>query len=145
MLEGDLQIVLQIGAALPLPAPAPGTRAEKVGEDVPEDVAETAETGGLAAAHPFRDMTELIVLRPFDPVAEHRVGLGGILELLLGGGVSGISVRMVFQRDLAVGLLDFVFRGTAGNAQGLVVIRCRQSIDSSCPVCPVAVRFGGEA
>ena len=44
----------------------------------------------------------------FSRVGEHRVGLGRFLELLLGRLVARVAVRVVLQRQLAVGALDFL-------------------------------------
>ena len=55
-------------------------------------------------------------------VAQHLVGLAGLLELLLGRMVAGIAVRMVLQRLLAVGALQFLIAGVARDAQNLVII-----------------------
>ena len=66
--------------------------------------AETAESaGGLKA--------ELVVLLAFLRVVEHLVGLGGLLEFLLGFLVAGVAVGVVFDGYLAVGGLDLVVRG----------------------------------
>ena len=66
--------------------------------------AETAESaGGLKA--------ELVILLALLRVMEHLVGLGGLLEFLLGFLVAGVAVGVVFDGYLAVGGLDLVVRG----------------------------------
>ena len=54
-------------------------------------------------------------------VAEHVVGLGDLLELLLSAGLL-VLVRVVTQRLTAVGPLDLLVRRTAGQAQRLVIV-----------------------
>ena len=47
-----------------------------------------------------------IVFAPLISIAEDLVGVGDVVELLLRVFVSGVSVRMVLQRQLSVGLLN---------------------------------------
>ena len=51
-------------------------------------------------------MAEAVVEVPLVGVGEHRVRLGRLLELFLGGVVAGIAVGVVLQRQLAVRALD---------------------------------------
>jgi hypothetical protein len=114
-LEGDLEVVAQVGAAPRTAAPA----AEAVAE--PEDVAEAAEdvaevgehrrVEALARALVHAGVTEAIVGRALVAVGEDGVGLGRFLELLLGGVVAGIAIGVVLERQLAVGALDLPVRG----------------------------------
>jgi hypothetical protein len=55
-------------------------------------------------------------------VAQHLVGLAGLLELLFGGVVAGVAVRMVLERLLAIGALQLLVAGVARNAQDFVII-----------------------
>jgi hypothetical protein len=55
-------------------------------------------------------------------VGEDRVGLGGLLELLLGLLVAGIAIRVVLERQLAIRALDFLLGGGPRNAEDLVVV-----------------------
>jgi hypothetical protein len=41
-------------------------------------------------------------------VAQHLVGLAGLLELLFGRVVAGVAVRMVLERLLAIGALQLL-------------------------------------
>ena len=79
--------------------------------------AEPAESAALRAVE-----AELVVLLTLLGVVQHLVSLGGLLECLLGCLVAGVAVGVVFDGQLAVGLLDVVFRGVLGDAQYLVVI-----------------------
>jgi hypothetical protein len=67
-------------------------------------------------------MTVLVVLSTLLGVGEDLIGLGSLLEALLGLLVALVLVGMVLYSLLAEGLLDLDFRGVAVNAQYLVVI-----------------------
>lgn len=64
-------------------------------------------------------------------VAEHVVGLGDLLELLLSAGLL-VLVRVVTQRLTAVGPLDLLVRRTAGQAQRLVEILDAKTREKLC-------------
>ena len=55
-------------------------------------------------------------------IREHVVGLGDLLEALLGLLVARIAVRVVLARQLAVGLLDLLVGGVLADPEGLVVV-----------------------
>src|SRR5439155_19070731 len=59
---------------------------------------------------------------PLLGVGQHGVGLGGLLELLFGRFVAGISVRVVFHRELAVRALDVAVARRPRDTQNLVVV-----------------------
>ena len=86
--------------------PASEAAAEHIGE-VAEDVAEVhaGEVAGLTA---HSGVAELVVTRLLVGIAQHIVRLRGLLELLLGFLVAGISVGVVLHGLLAVGLLYLV-------------------------------------
>src|SRR5699024_696783 len=110
-------------------APKP---AEAAAEDVPEDVpqvhpAKAAEAAGSAAlagrvvgVHPRK--AKLVVALALFRVGQDLVGLVDLLEFFLGGLVAGVVVRVVFQRQLTVGLLDLLVRGCLGYPQDLVIV-----------------------
>ena len=60
----------------------------------------------------------LLLLR----IGEHLVGLGGLLELLLGIGIVAVYVRVEFPGDPAEGFLDLGVGRVPGHAQDLVVV-----------------------
>ena len=64
-------------------------------------------------------MTELIVGRTFLGIGEHFIGLLGLLELLFGGLVIRIAVRMQLHGEAPVSLLDVGFRRIARQFQTL--------------------------
>ena len=55
-------------------------------------------------------------------IAEHFIGLGGLLELLLTLGVVLVDVGMVLPRQLAVGFLDLLEVCVALDSQHVVVV-----------------------
>ena len=122
--------------ARPLEAEAgkAATLARKVGV---EEVAEIAESGGLAGApaglrlvlasklllalDPLPVGAELIILRPFLGIAEHFVGLVDQLEAVRSLGVF-VDVRVILARQPAVGGLDLLLGRGARDAEGLVIV-----------------------
>ena len=133
LLERQRDRRLQVAAALGhgLRAHAAAAPAARGVEDPGQDVREGAEVGpggaaagGSAAAErpgPAEDAAAAVVALALLRIAEHVVGLGDLLEALLGAGVL-VRVRVVLARELAVGLLDLVLRGLAVDAQRLVVV-----------------------
>ncbi len=53
-------------------------------------------------------------------VGEDLIGLRGLLELLLGGRVVRVDIRVQFAGKTAKGLLDVLLGGVAGHAEHLV-------------------------
>ena len=120
LVEGDRDLRLEVGAALGAraSAAAPGRRRRRappneVGEDVAHrggvevEVAEAAEAAAGPAAG-REGAAAAVVLLALLGVAEHVVGLGDLLEALLGLLVAGVAVGVVLARELAVGLLDLL-------------------------------------
>ena len=128
VLQRYLHVVAEIGAAPGLPPAAPPRPAahelaEQVVEHVGEAGAEVEAGGAGAAARAIEGgVTEAVVGRALLLVGEHVVGLGNLLELLLGDLVIRIAVRMVLHRELAIGLLEVVLAGIAGGAEKVVVV-----------------------
>src|SRR5216683_3154999 len=107
-----------------------------------EDVAQVAQvleadppaagpspTGATGATEPAEARTEhlpkVVVLLAGLGVAQHVVGVGDLLELLLGRRVAGVGVRVVLLRQLAVGLLDVGLGRALLDAEGGVVVLVR--------------------
>ncbi|MNL11727.1 hypothetical protein D3C87_1325730 [compost metagenome] len=129
VVERQVQIEAQVGAPL---GTAPPARTGALGRAAPEegleDVAEAAEplealeAGPARAEAPLRGgVAELVVALALLGIREDLVGLGELLEALLGPGLL-VDVRVVLARQLAVALLQLVVRGALGNAEDLVVI-----------------------
>jgi len=78
----------------------------------------------LKAARPGPDalVAELIVHLPALIVPEDLVGFGCLLELLLRTLVIGVSVRVILDRELTVGLLNLVLRCISIDAKDLIAI-----------------------
>jgi len=122
---------------------APEAATTERAEDVLEDVAEAGEaleaaTGAAgAAAQPV--VAVGVVCRALVAVAQHLVGLGGLLELLFAVRIVTVHVGMVLTGKLAVGLLYLLGVGVARDSKDLVVVtfhsyRSPTSSDSSCAV-----------
>jgi len=124
----QVEVFAEVGATLGARA-SPATAAEEVAEaeELPEEVAEILEDGGIesgrtssAAAH--SSVPEAVIQRSLLTIGENCVRFGEFLELLFRVRVVGVAVRMVRHRQLAVRTLDLHIGSRAGNAQHLVII-----------------------
>ena len=125
IVEVDLEVVPQVGAALSsAPAAAPRPTAEvPAPEDVPEQVAEqireaaeVAEVGASGHTDPDALVAEAVVAGSLLGVREHRIGLGDLLEALLGLGIVRVAVGVALQSEPAVGLLELGVADTSVDA-----------------------------
>ena len=128
LLERNAQIVSKISSARGAASPTPAkdvAEAEDVTEP-PEDVAEVGEDRrvhiGATSGAGDPGVTELVVAPSLLFVREDSVGLGGLLEVLLRGGITGIPVWVVLQRQLAIRALDGARVGRLRHAEHLVVV-----------------------
>lgn len=88
-------------------------------------LAETAEAAEAACACRARINARLavaVISRTFLGIREHGIGFAHLLELFLSGLVAVVAVRVVLHRQTAIRLFDFVFRGTAGYSEYLVIV-----------------------
>ena len=129
VVEGDLEVVPEVGAALTAPAAtaaAPTAPAEDVSEEIVEQVPEVAEVleagARMAARSADTGVAELVVARLLLRIGEHGVCLGDLFEALLGLGIIRITVRVTFHRELAVGLLEVALGDATVDAEHLVVV-----------------------
>ena len=99
-----------IGPPRPPPKPNAAAAEERV-EDVGEG-AEALEVRRVAAGAQAL-VAVAVVGRAALGVGEHLVGLGRLLELLLGLGVVGVDVGVQLAREPAEGLLDLGLVGAA--------------------------------
>lgn len=125
-LEFQRDIFAQIGTALGTAAPA-GSAAEKISEaeKVPEDFADVLEDRGIESARSraaYCGMSEAVVRGTLVGVRQDRVGLAAFFEFFFGIGIIRIAIRMELQRQLAIGALDLLFVGFAGNPKYFVVV-----------------------
>ena len=96
--------------------------------------ARPSRTSRTSPRHPiFRIEAVLIVHLLLLRIAQNVVGFLDFLEMLLGGFVAGIQVRMMLARELPVGLADFIRVGAAIDTQRFVVVRssCHKQIKNS--------------
>src|SRR5205085_6298862 len=119
------------------PALRGGAPAARRGTAAAEHVAEAEEVAEyvLDAAEPLRapagragrrsgdsGVAEAVVARALLGVGEDGVGLGRLLELLLGLVVAGVLVRVVADCELAVGAPDFRLVRAPAHAEDFVVV-----------------------
>src|SRR5258706_1988376 len=118
LLQRDLEVVAQVGAAEHGRASAAGAAAEDLAEDVAEDVAEAAHAGGARAGRMRIDagVAELVVGRALAGVGENLVGLLRLLEVVLRLRVVRIAVRVPLHRQPAISLLEVLLRSVAVDA-----------------------------
>src|SRR5699024_2128610 len=132
LLEAQRGLGLHVGAAPGLGGgPASAASAEQPAEQVAEPLAAPGlaeqvtdvEVSGPAAALGTVGAPEqrpgVVVLLAFGLVGQDVVGLGDLLEPLLGCGVALIGVGVVLSREFAVGLLDLVLRRRLRNPEDL--------------------------
>ena len=67
-------------------------------------------------------MSVAVVDGPLVGVVQHLVSLAGLFELFFGRAIAGVAVRMIFKRQPAVGALQLLVTGLAGDAQYFVVV-----------------------
>jgi len=97
--------------------------AEEIAEDVAEltvDVVDVGESFEPALSH--AGLPAEVVGLALLGVAEHGVGFGDFLELLLRLLVARIAVGVVLERELAVSLLDLVLRSRAADSEDFIVV-----------------------
>ncbi len=100
-------------------SPTTEERVEQIAEPATgEHVAEVRTTGGRTNA----GLPETVVTGSRVGVAEHLVGLGDLLETLLGDRVTRVGVGVQLARLLAIRLLDLVGSCGSRDTEQLVVI-----------------------
>ena len=127
-IDGGAYICPAHGAALRA-SRGPPASAEHAPEEIAEDIVhihaaeiEALEAAVAASALFKRGVAELVILCPLLRIAEDRVGLRGLLELLRRLLVSRIHVRVIFLRELPVCLLQCRFVRIFVDAQHLIII-----------------------
>ncbi len=120
--KGDGQVFADVGAALRARAPSSASSrvAEQIAEaeHLSEQVAEVhllETTLPLSAAAVGKGVVaKAVVGGALLLIAEHGVRLAALLEALLGLIVARVAVRVILQRQLAIGALDFDIARTCG-------------------------------
>ena len=136
--QGDLQIVAQIGAALATLGSSATSTAKKLFEDAAaaaatttkyftEDVkricpSETASAGRRARSVGKCSMPVAIVGCALLVIGEDVVGFSKLFKLLLRLMIVRILIRMILDRELAIGLLDLRSIRIPGDTQHFVII-----------------------
>ncbi len=122
--QGD--VLTKIGTALGTAAPA-RTAAEEISETekVSKDLADILKDRGIEstrsrAAH--GRMAKAVVRRPLVRVRQNGVGFAAFFEFLFGVRIIRIAIRMKLQRQFAIGALDLLIIGFAGNPENFVVV-----------------------
>jgi hypothetical protein len=67
-------------------------------------------------------VSEAVVRGSLVRVRQDRVGLAAFLEFFFSVGVIWIAIRMKLQRQFAIGALDLLIVGFAGNPKHFVVV-----------------------
>src|SRR5437016_11365303 len=70
----------------------------------------------------------LIVLRALVSVAQDLMGFTDLLELVFGGFVAGVDIRVVLTRELAIGGFDLLLIRRSRDSQYLVIVFVARSI-----------------
>src|SRR5262249_33509823 len=126
VVERDLHVVAEIGAALAArrPAAASTAHAEQVVEDIREGGGEFGAEAVVTAAHALLEggMTEPVVGGALVAVLEDVVGLVQLLEPMLPILVARIAVGMMLHREPAERRLELRVVCGARDSQNLVVI-----------------------
>ena len=113
LLEVDLDRDLGVAAAARARRPAAEAAAAEERREEVVDRAEAVEVRALAAALEAL-VAVAVVRRAAIGVGQDLVGLGGLLELLLGLRVVAVDVGVQLARELAEGLLDLALVGRRG-------------------------------
>src|SRR5262249_54778564 len=127
----DLHVVTQIGTALPFVG-APNSAATKKTFENPataasKNLAENIEWIVKSAAKPGASMRKsgvsvAIVSGALIGIDQHIVGFPELLKSFLGVRIIRIFVRMEFNREFAIGALDFILGRTPRDTEHFVII-----------------------
>ena len=118
--QADLDRHAEVFAGGRAGARGEGAAAEERLEQV-ADRAEAVEVGRESARGQALVSVAVIDRAPLG-VGQDLVGLGRLLELLLGRGVVGVDIGVQFAREHAKSLLDLLLGGIAGDAEHLIGI-----------------------
>ena len=134
--EIDFKVVPEIGATLSSTAPTtaspPARAAKNIAKQVVEEVAEIAEIAeiatGMSCTRPAHTgVAETVIAGALLLVREDGVGLGNLLETLLGLRIVRIAIGMALQSKLPIGFFEIGFACAPLDAQNLVKIPLAQT------------------
>ena len=116
LLELEGQVLAEIGAALRARAASAPLLTEHVAEseEIAEDVLEIVEdrpvkpSESLAGAIGNSGVTKTVIAGALLGIGKDRIGLAALLEALFRVRIIGVAVRVILQRELAVGALDLL-------------------------------------
>src|SRR5215203_619251 len=128
VLEGEVDVRLEVGAALGARLLPAGSAAEDAAEEVAQVADVEVEAPGSAWVEPAAAVgrAELVVRLPLLGIAEDVVRRLDLLEALLGNSIARILVRVVLAGEPPVGLLDLVGRRALRDAQDRVKVLSRR-------------------
>jgi hypothetical protein len=130
-LKFDFEVVAQVITTLGLTRVGATTSKEILenaasSEDFPEDVERVMEpacTAEAASRAPIESGVAVLVISPaLLWITQDLIGFAEFLELFLRSFIARVFVRMVFNRQFPVSLLDFFSRGALLKTQNFVVI-----------------------
>src|SRR5579863_866716 len=119
-------VFTQIGATLGTAAPARTaakkiSEAEKVAEDF-ADILKDRRVEPARSSSTHGSMPEAVVCGSLVCVRQARISFAAFLEFLFSVGIVRIAIRMKLQRQLAIGALNFLLVGFAGDPEHFVVV-----------------------
>jgi hypothetical protein len=92
-------------------------------EEISENISQVSRIEALRTNSSTQTgVAETVVDGALFAVRQHSIGFAALFELILGVGIVGIAVGMELQGQFAIGALNFLLGGGAGNAQYFVVI-----------------------
>jgi hypothetical protein len=129
--QGDLHVVTQIGTALPFVSATDSTATKETFENPAtassENLAKNIEwivepAAKSASALRKSGMPVPIVSGALIGIYQHIIGFAELLKSFLGVRIIRIFVRMEFNREFAIGTLDFIVGRTPWDTEHLVII-----------------------
>ena len=126
LFEFKRDVLTKIGTTLGTASPA-GTAAEKISETekVSENLADILKDRRIESTRPrpaHGSMSKAVVRSPLVRVRQNRVGFAAFFEFLFCVRIIRIAIRMKLQRQFAIGALDLLIIGFAGNPKNFVVV-----------------------
>jgi|HubBroStandDraft_5_1064220.scaffolds.fasta_scaffold09271_4 hypothetical protein len=123
--QGDVLAQVRTALGAGAPARSPSEKIAKT-EEVSENLAEVIKDGGIDASRPPYStdarMTKPVIGGSLVRIRQNGVRFAALLEPVFRVGIVRIAVRVKLQGQLAVGALDLLLAGPAGNPEDFVVI-----------------------